>query len=106
MGLGYQVEVNRRYGGHDGVTEWEIRTRTAVPPNRVEKLQELNHPLLCAFHFNQAENSGGSNGFCVREGASWDFVGLLCAYLTAWPGEDAEEAFQRIADRTIPKETT
>ncbi|MDB4278236.1 hypothetical protein N9917_01400 [Deltaproteobacteria bacterium] len=96
MGVGYQVEINRRYGGHGGHdTEWEFSTRADT--GRVKKLQALNHTLLVAFHFYQ--EGGGSDGFCVLRGDpsnQWmldereRLVILLMTYLTMWPDPEKE----------------
>lgn len=78
---GYEITLDHRYGGHDGPTEWEITTRIPVVAERVKKLHELEHPLLCAFHFYLEQ--GGSDGFCIREGAPPAFVAQVIFYLTA-----------------------
>ncbi len=86
MGLGYQVEVNRRFGCHGGFsTEWEFETRACS--DRVEALQALGHPLMVEFGADGAS-------FCVlREdehpGAK-SLVRLLFDYMTCWPDEETE----------------
>jgi hypothetical protein len=92
MGLGYNCEVNRRYGGHGGhSTEWEFSAKAST--DRIRALEALEHPQLVAFHFYYETN--GTDGFCVLQDTREDLVTDLFLYLTAWPGSE-DEVLERI----------
>jgi hypothetical protein len=80
MGLGYQIEVNRRFGGEDKHhTEWEFSTRAGPVVERVRQLRALPDPRLVAF-YDYFEDGGGT-GFCVVEGVEPSFVWALADWL-------------------------
>jgi hypothetical protein len=91
MGLGYQVDANRRNGGHGGYpTGWEFSTRAVS--GRVKTLQGLELEKLVSFHFYL--DTGGSEGFCILQ--EEDEMAFLCfRYMTMWPDVEAEAELLR-----------
>lgn len=88
MGLGYQAEINTRFGGHGGHdTEFEITTRSNT--SRVKNLECLGLPELVAFHYY--DESGGTDGFCVLQGGNADLAYACVRYLSCWPDEEVKQ---------------
>lgn len=85
MGLGYQAEINTRFGSHGGHdTEFEITTRSNT--SRVKNLECLGLPELVDFHY-----SDQSDGFCVLQGDNADLAYACVRYLSCWPNEEVEQ---------------
>ena len=91
---GYRIEIDRRYGHHDGETEVEISTDIdPVISDRILRLRALEHPDLCAFVVRE---DGRCNNLCIRRHVDSRVLHMVVDYLTAWPGPPEDAAWLRL----------
>jgi len=85
MSIGYHIEINRRFGGHDGhETEWEVSTRSVIVAERVTASGLLEQSCVCG-----AVNADHALSFAIIKGTSgvWDLFELLVSLDDPTPSE-------------------